>query len=106
MADTNTMYMSNPSGKQMQMKPSQIRMDGGAGKAIFEMNAEGDMIVFANESVNMHATEIIEIEAQDMVEIKASKVLNIKTAMTGELLMNEEGDLQHLGGHVNINKEE
>ncbi len=106
MADTNTMYMRNPSGKQMQMTPEQIRADGGNGKAFFEMDAQGNMIFRANQSVSMQAMETIEIEARDMVEVKAAKVLNVKTAMTGEILMNDSGELQHLGGHVNINREE
>ena len=106
MADTNTMYMRNPSGKQMQMTPEQIKADGGDNKSFFEMDAEGNMILCADQSVSMLAMETMEIEARDVVEVKASKLLNLKTAMTGEILMNEAGELQHLGGHVNINREE
>ena len=106
MADTNSMYMRNPSGKQMQMTQQHIKADGGNGQSMFEMDAEGNMTLCANQSVSIEAMETIEIEAGDVIEIKAAKVLNVKTAMTGEILMNEAGELQHLGGHVNINREE
>lgn len=106
MADINVKYMRNPSGKQMQLTPSQIKADAGAGNALLTMDTEGNIILQAKQMVSLEASEMIELTAGDTLDINASKTLNIKADMTGEIMMNEEGELQHLGGHVNINSEE
>lgn len=105
MGDTQVMYMRNPSGKQIQLTPNQIKADAGKQNAIFAMDQEGNISIHAKQMVSMSASEMIEIMAGDTIEIVTSKTVNVKADMTGEIRMNEEGEIQHLGGHVNINSE-
>lgn len=106
MADTNVKYMRNPSGKQVKLTPNQIQADAGGDKALFTMDNEGNITLHAKQMITMSATGMIELVAGDTLDICASKMINVKADMTGEIMMNEEGELQHLGGHVNINSEE
>lgn len=106
MENTDVMYMRNPSGKQMQLSPKQIQADAGGGKALFVMDNEGNIDLYAEQMVSMNATEMIELIAGDTLDICAAQTLQVKADMTGEIMMNESGEIQHLGGHVNINSEE
>lgn len=106
MSDTNTKYMRNPSGKEMKLTPDSIRADGGGSASLINMNTAGNVSLVAKTKLQLTAEETIQLMAEENIEMQASKIIDIKADTTGELLLNEEGEIRQLGGQVNINSEE
>lgn len=106
MGDTSDKYMRNPSGKEVHVTNSGISLGAGKDVSALDMDVNGDINLFGNSTVSFDASENVEITAVGDLNIKASEMIDIHSDATGELRFNDAGEIDELGGQVNINAEE
>lgn len=105
MGNTDVKYMHNPSGKNLSLSPDGIQADA-SGQSLMGLQNDGSMQMSSQNTLTMTASEMIEILAASDVEIESDTEIIIASDKTGELQMNDSGEIRELGGQVNINIEE
>lgn len=106
MSDTNQKYMRNPSGKELKMYPSGIKADGGGKASYMQLEDDGTMAMKGREKVQFLASETIEVVAGKKIIMESENIVDLKADTTGELILNESGEIIQLGGQVNVNSED
>lgn len=106
MGNTDVKYMRNPSGKDLMLAPDRLKADSNGGQSVMELRTDGTASLSGKDILSITASGDIEIIAAKEIEIQAAQILDAASDMSGELLMDESGEIKELGGQVNLNMEE
>lgn len=99
MSDPNVRYLRTPDGMEIKLAPEGITIDAYDGKAVINMDKQGNITINASKNLSITAKEDVTITAEKNVTMYASEEISM-TGADGTIVMEKSGNTKVTGEYV------
>ena len=99
MSNPDVRYLRTPDGMEIKLEPEGITIDAYDGKAVINLDKQGNITINATKNLSINAAESVTITAEKNVTMYASEEISMNGA-DGSIVMQKNGDTIVTGKYV------